>query len=48
MKESTKEAEYLDGEKTHRIEESELLNNDYYEDFDAEMIHIDATVGNKF
>jgi hypothetical protein len=48
MESSTKEAEFLDGIKTHDIEESELLNNDIYEEFEADMIHIDATDGNKF
>jgi hypothetical protein len=31
------------------VEESEMLDNDVYEDFDeADMINIDATVGNRF
>ena len=34
--------------KTHLIEESELIEDDIFEDYDAEMLHIDATKENKF
>ena len=34
--------------KTHLIEESELIEDDTLEDFDAQMLHIDATKENKF
>jgi hypothetical protein len=34
--------------KTHLIEESELIEDDVLEDYEAEMLHIDATKENKF
>ena len=34
--------------KTHLIEESELIEDDIFEDFEAKMLHIDATKENKF
>jgi hypothetical protein len=34
--------------KTHLIEESELIEDDILEDYEAEMLHIDATKENKF
>lgn len=47
-REKDQQAEYLDGTKTHTIEQSELLQGDTFEEYDSEMLHIDATIDNKF